>query len=237
MKKMVFIALIVFFTLVNSLLAARFVVLYQNDTVAKVVGTEGNNVVKQAIASVGQNTSGVLTATTAKINDKTNFTLADVAQHTTNTDCWLVINNKVYDVDSYTNKHPGGAQKILDNCGKEVTGIFAAIHSNFAWDLLASYLIGSIGEGITVAAPEQPIPQTIAPTQANPAVPQNQTPTQQPPTSLEEAIQRQFPGATVNKLRMEDDGRTKADLIYNGISYRVVFNADYSIKEIEAKDD
>jgi len=36
---------------------------------------------------------------------------------------------------------------------------------------------------------------------------------------------------------MEDDGRTKADLIYNGISYRVVFNADYSIKEIEAKDD
>jgi cytochrome b involved in lipid metabolism len=77
-------------------------------------------------------------------NVSAGFTLTEVAQHSTKNDCYLAINNKVYNVSSYIGNHPGGAQKIISNCGGEVTGIFAAIHSNFAWDLLAKYYIGDL---------------------------------------------------------------------------------------------
>ncbi|MCL5017313.1 MAG: cytochrome b5 domain-containing protein [Patescibacteria group bacterium] len=72
------------------------------------------------------------------------FTAAEVAKHASASDCYLMINNKVYDVTSYIYQHPGGPSKIISNCGKEVTGIFAAIHSNFAWDILKNYYIGDI---------------------------------------------------------------------------------------------
>ena len=77
-------------------------------------------------------------------NVSAGFTLTEVAQHSTKNDCYLAINNKVYNVSSYIGNHPGGAQKIISNCGGEVTGIFAAIHSNFAWDLLTKYYIGDL---------------------------------------------------------------------------------------------
>jgi cytochrome b involved in lipid metabolism len=70
------------------------------------------------------------------------FTVSEVAKHSTKNDCYLIINKKVYNVSSFIDSHPGGAQRIISNCGTEVTGIFAAIHSNFAWDLLVKYYIG-----------------------------------------------------------------------------------------------
>jgi hypothetical protein len=36
------------------------------------------------------------------------YTLADVAKHNSATDCWMVINDKVYDVTSFIDEHPGG---------------------------------------------------------------------------------------------------------------------------------
>lgn len=72
------------------------------------------------------------------------FTLAEVATHNSTNDCYFVIQNKVYDVSSYDKKHPGGSSTITDNCGTEVTGLFASIHSNRAWDLLGSYYIGEL---------------------------------------------------------------------------------------------
>lgn len=70
--------------------------------------------------------------------------MTEVATHNTKDSCYLVIQNKVYDVSSFISKHPGGQQKIISNCGKEVSGLFASIHSNAAWDLLKNYQIGEI---------------------------------------------------------------------------------------------
>lgn len=83
-------------------------------------------------------------ATTPVVKTSPVFTLSEVAKHSTPSDCYLVINNKVYNVSSFIGSHPGGARNITNNCGKEVTGIFAQIHSNRAWDLLIKYYIGSI---------------------------------------------------------------------------------------------
>lgn len=74
----------------------------------------------------------------------TGITMADLARHNQGNDCWLLIKGKVYDVSNYINQHPGGRGIIINNCGKEVMGIFASIHSNRAWNLLTKYDVGGI---------------------------------------------------------------------------------------------
>lgn len=51
------------------------------------------------------------------------YTLADVATHASSSDCWTVINNKVYDLTSYIPQHPGG-DEVLRACGKDGTSLF-----------------------------------------------------------------------------------------------------------------
>lgn len=57
----------------------------------------------------------------------TSYTLAEVAEHATPEDCWLVINREVYDVTSFiaAGKHPGG-DEILKGCGKDATVMFSS---------------------------------------------------------------------------------------------------------------
>jgi hypothetical protein len=37
----------------------------------------------------------------------------EVAKHTTESDCWIVVNGEVLDVTSFLSKHPGGKQVLL----------------------------------------------------------------------------------------------------------------------------
>lgn len=74
------------------------------------------------------------------------FTLAEVATHDNIDDCYIAIQGKVYDVTGFIDQHPGGVDKITSGCGKEMTGVFAAIHSNRAWDLLARFQVGVLSE-------------------------------------------------------------------------------------------
>lgn len=43
--------------------------------------------------------------------------LAELANHNTDDDCWIVYNNEVYDITRYLNMHPGGARTITPYCG------------------------------------------------------------------------------------------------------------------------
>ena len=74
------------------------------------------------------------------------ISLLEVARHNTPQSCYLAINGNVYNVSPYLNYHPAGPGIIIENCGKEVTGLFASIHSNRAWDLLADYKIGRLAK-------------------------------------------------------------------------------------------
>ncbi len=73
------------------------------------------------------------------------FTMGDVKDHNLQSDCYLVVDANVYDITNYFGKHPGGNKTMLERCGQEVSGLFASIHSNFAWDLLGKYYIGMVG--------------------------------------------------------------------------------------------
>ena len=47
-----------------------------------------------------------------------------VARHNSEEDCWIIINENVYDVTSYLNSHPGGVGKIMQYAGKDATKAF-----------------------------------------------------------------------------------------------------------------
>jgi cytochrome b involved in lipid metabolism len=74
------------------------------------------------------------------------YTLADVAKHSTQSDCWMVLNsNKVYNVTAFLSIHPAGAGPMLPYCGKDGTPGFASVnHSSNAVALEATYFIGNL---------------------------------------------------------------------------------------------
>jgi len=59
------------------------------------------------------------------------FSLHDVSSHTEKGDCWAVINGDVYDLTSWVSRHPGGAQAILNLCGRDGSVDFNKHHGRF----------------------------------------------------------------------------------------------------------
>jgi cytochrome b involved in lipid metabolism len=90
------------------------------------------------------------TAVTPSINSTANtqYSLVDVASHNKTSDCWLVINNTVYDVTTYIPEHP--SNDIISWCGKEATSAYNTKgnrqepHSARAEQLLIQYKIGEL---------------------------------------------------------------------------------------------
>merc|ERR1719265_365377 len=76
------------------------------------------------------------------------FTLAEVAKHTTKTDCWVVVSGQVLNVTSFLSQHPGGELAILTFAGKDATEEFNMIHPP---DVIPKYapdaIIGTVGAG------------------------------------------------------------------------------------------
>ena len=47
--------------------------------------------------------------------------LNNIKKHNSEEDCWLIINNYVYDVTLFINEHPGGKKAIMKYAGKDAT--------------------------------------------------------------------------------------------------------------------
>lgn len=59
------------------------------------------------------------------INKQNNILSKEIIDsHNNQNDCWLIIENKVLDVTAFINKHPGGKEAIINNCGKDATELF-----------------------------------------------------------------------------------------------------------------
>lgn len=71
------------------------------------------------------------------------ITLAEVAKHSSREDCWLVAKNKVYNVTSFIDKHPGG-DKILSGCGQDMTEFFNTKHVKQFAEYLPQFYIGDL---------------------------------------------------------------------------------------------
>ncbi|KAG8905496.1 fatty acid alpha-hydroxylase [Tulasnella sp. 403] len=77
------------------------------------------------------------------------LTLEDVEKHNSEGSCWITRKGKVYDVTGFLKDHPGGEDLILQHAGKDVEEAMADAsehdHSDSAYEMLESYLIGRLG--------------------------------------------------------------------------------------------
>lgn len=76
-----------------------------------------------------------------------------MAKHNTDSDVWLVINDKVYDVSQYQLEHPGGPIVLMNRAGKHASHAFElASHSkNATENVMPKYLIGKIDPNSNMA--------------------------------------------------------------------------------------
>lgn len=79
----------------------------------------------------------------------------ELAKHNKETDCWLLVSGKIYDVTNFIKLHPGGKRDILGNCGKEATQAFVTqggegTHSNKANEMIADYYLGDFNSSLQV---------------------------------------------------------------------------------------
>jgi predicted heme/steroid binding protein len=56
------------------------------------------------------------------------YTLAEVAKHNTENDCWVVVGKQVLDVTKFMPDHPGGKRAIMLYAGKDATEEFDMMH-------------------------------------------------------------------------------------------------------------
>ncbi|CAL5080993.1 unnamed protein product [Urochloa decumbens] len=72
------------------------------------------------------------------------YTKKEVSTHNTRKDCWIIIKDKVYDVTSYVEEHPGG-DAILNNAGDDSTeGFFGPQHGTRVFDIIEDFCIGKL---------------------------------------------------------------------------------------------
>ena len=76
------------------------------------------------------------------------YTAAAVATHNSETSCWSIIDDTVYDVTSFVSKHPGGDRNILKICGKDGTSAFMGQHGGDSKpeSTLTKYYLGKLSE-------------------------------------------------------------------------------------------
>ena len=120
-------------------------------TTATKTSTSNTSTLKTSVSS-NKPTQTQIPTTTPSVSsppNKTTLTLTIVSEHNTSTDCWLVISNKVYSVASYIPMHPGGRNRIINDCGTDATSDFTGTsgghrHSGYAFSLLGQYLVGDL---------------------------------------------------------------------------------------------
>jgi cytochrome b involved in lipid metabolism len=92
---------------------------------------------------------GSSTNNSSSNNSSQTYTLNDVSSHNKKSDCWMVINGKVYNVTDFINLHPGGSI-IVEGCGKDATLLFNTKggtdggHTSRADTEMKNYYIGDL---------------------------------------------------------------------------------------------
>jgi len=52
------------------------------------------------------------------------FKWGEIQKHNKEEDCWVVLNDKVYDVTKFLPSHPGGRDVIIEQAGRDATKVF-----------------------------------------------------------------------------------------------------------------
>ncbi|XP_016914354.2 cytochrome b5 [Apis cerana] len=75
------------------------------------------------------------------------FTRSEVAKLSNKDKTLIILHDKVYDVTSFLNEHPGGEEVLLDHSGIDGSEDFDDVgHSTDAFDLMTKYQVGELIE-------------------------------------------------------------------------------------------
>jgi cytochrome b involved in lipid metabolism len=73
------------------------------------------------------------------------YTFEEVSKHDQKDDCWIIIDDYVYDVTEFVEIHPGGKNMILMVAGKDATEYFHELHNeNILQEIGEEYIIGEL---------------------------------------------------------------------------------------------
>ncbi|XP_023016124.1 cytochrome b5 [Leptinotarsa decemlineata] len=73
------------------------------------------------------------------------ITLEELSLHDHPKDCWIAINDRIYDITDFLDEHPAGAEIILEYAGCDATTAFKGSgHSSLALGALETFLIGQL---------------------------------------------------------------------------------------------
>ncbi len=157
------------------------------------------------------------TSTSPLGNIAPGLTLSEVAKHSTQSDCYLIVNDGVYDVTSYINQHPGGVKNITSRCGTEATKTFSAIHSNFAWNLLSKFYLGDLVKSSTASV--------VSTTQT----PENLA-------QIKTDLQKVYPSSEIVDIKPNADGYI-AKVIKDNKLYEIHLDSNGQISKEEVQND
>lgn len=94
-----------------------------------------------AAAPVAEEKKAAAVAPPTGANPNTEYTLAEVAKHNKDTDCWVVVGGQVIDATSFLSDHPGGKMAIMAFAGRDATEEFNMVHEEGVLQKFASNLI------------------------------------------------------------------------------------------------
>jgi fatty acid desaturase len=82
---------------------------------------------------------------TSKLEGLPRYSWTQISKHNRKRDCWIVVDDVVYDVTLWVDRHPGG-DIICSMAGEDVTALFHSSHFRNVSGLLRSYRIGIVDE-------------------------------------------------------------------------------------------
>lgn len=142
-KKLTTISLFIFAVITISILTAGLV-FYQNKKDNQ--ASNSNNLIQNTLKN------------TNTINGSLTLDMKEISRHNSPSDCWMLINGKVYNITSYFGSHPGGNGTMSATCGKDATTAYMtkdpnantsgsrSSHSSKAISLLANYYLGDLNQ-------------------------------------------------------------------------------------------
>lgn len=88
-------------------------------------------------------------------NVSVTLTNNEIAKHNSASDCWIIIQNSVYNVTQYLNLHPGGSDRIIPFCGQDASSAYATkggqgSHSSSASQDLALLKLGQLNKTVNI---------------------------------------------------------------------------------------
>lgn len=168
------------------------------------------------------------------------LTWSEISKHNSLSDCWIVVNGRVYDITRYIPMHPGGSGIIEPYCGRDATDIFYNIHSSAAISLLEKYYIGDVGGEASIhvskhSAPTQNTSRDYY-TKETRGEDESRYIYSGDYSRVKEVIRENFPNAEIVEIKY-DDGYIEVKAVVDGELYEIkVDPISGAIIDIEIED-